>query len=102
MQRKPEPDLQPLDPDVEALLASARAAPRLPQTTRARALARARALVATSPMSPKLPAPSRHPWLRLMLAVCIVLAAGVVGAALGAVLVLHERASSASESASSQ
>jgi hypothetical protein len=102
MQRKTKPDLQVLDPDVEALLASARETPRLPSKTRARALARARASLTARPSSPSgLGARAQRSWLRLVLAVCIVLAAGAVGAALGVVIALHERAADTSEPAAS-
>ncbi len=102
MQRKTEPDLEALDPDVEALLASARSTPRLPSTTRARAVARARAFVASSAASANdLDVHSQPPWLRLAFALCIVLASGVVGAALGALIALHGRAPDASELAPS-
>jgi hypothetical protein len=97
MQRKTEPDLEALDPDVEALFASARSTPRLPSTTRARAVARARAFVAATTASAiDVDTPLQRSWLRFAFAVCIVLASGVVGAALGALIALHSRAPDAS------
>ena len=90
MQRKIQPDPEAPEPDLEALLASARVARRLPEAVRARCLARARASLTTPAAPPAHAAPRPHPGdLRLLVAVSVVLAAGALGAAVGVVVALR-------------
>jgi hypothetical protein len=103
MRRKTQTDVQPLDTDLNVLVARARATRRLPDAVRARVLARARASLATLAAAPAQGGTRLHTRaMQVVLAVSFVLAAGAAGAAVGAAATLLDPTHGAAAGPASQ